>query len=69
MSIGFSSQGYWHGLPFPPSKDLPNLGSKLVSLAFPALAGRFFTTIATWEATILKKVKKEKAQIELENSK
>ena len=41
LSIGFSWQEYWSGLPFPPPGDLPNLGIKPVS---PALADRFFTT-------------------------
>jgi len=35
-----------------PPGDLPNLGTKLVSLMSPALAGRFFTTSATREAHI-----------------
>ena len=26
LSMGFSRQGYWSGLPFPPSGDLPSLG-------------------------------------------
>ena len=29
--------------------DPPNLGIELVSLVFPALAGRFFTNSTTWE--------------------
>ena len=37
-------------LPFPTPGDLPNQGIEPESLAFPALAGRFFTTNATWEA-------------------
>ena len=41
LSMGFSRQEYWHGLPFLSSGDLPNPGNKPVS---PALAGRFFTT-------------------------
>ena len=49
LSMGFSKQEYWSGLPFPPSGDLPNPGIKLMSLVSPALAGRFFTTSATWE--------------------
>ncbi|CAI9151714.1 unnamed protein product [Rangifer tarandus platyrhynchus] len=32
------------GLPFPTPGDLPNPGIELLSLASPALAGRFFTT-------------------------
>ena len=39
-----------NGLPFPTPGDLPNLGIKRASLMSPALAGRFFTTSATWEA-------------------
>ena len=41
LSMGFSWQEYWSGLPFPPSGDLPNLGIEPMS---PALAGGFFTT-------------------------
>ena len=44
LSIGFSRQEYWSGLPFPPPGDLPDLGIEPSSPASPALAGRFFTT-------------------------
>ena len=44
-------QEYWSELPCPPPGDLPNPGIKPVSLVSPALAGRFFTISATWEAT------------------
>ena len=40
MSMGYSRQEYWNGLPFPPQGDLPDPGIKPAS---PALAGRFFT--------------------------
>ena len=53
LSMGFSRQGYWSGLPCPPPGDLPNLGIKPASLTSPALAGKFFTTGTTWEAHIL----------------
>ena len=43
LSMGFSRQEYWSGLPFPPLGDLPNPGIESLSLASPALAGRFFT--------------------------
>ena len=49
LSIGFSRQEYWSGLPCPPPGDLPNLGIKCASLMSPALAGGFFTTSTTWE--------------------
>ena len=35
----------------PSSRELPDPGIEPVSLASPALAGRFFTTSASWEAT------------------
>ena len=39
LSMGFSRQPYWSGLPCPPPGDLPDPGIKLVSLMSPALAG------------------------------
>ena len=48
LSMGFSRQEYWSGLPFPSPGNLPNP----VSLMSPALAGGFFTIITTWEAPI-----------------
>ena len=50
LSMGFSRQEYWSGLPCPPPGDLPHPGIKPASLASPALAGGFFTASATWEA-------------------
>jgi len=44
LSMGFSKQEHWSGLPFPPPGDLPNPGIEPASLASPALAGGFFTT-------------------------
>ena len=41
LSMGFSRQEYWSGLPFPPPGNLPNPGIKPTS---PALAGGCFTT-------------------------
>ena len=42
LSVEFSRQEYWSGLPFPLPENLPNPGIKPVSLASPALAGGFF---------------------------
>ena len=39
LSVGFSRQEYWSGLPCPPPGDLPNPG---IEPASPALSGRFF---------------------------
>ena len=47
LSVRFSRQEYWGGLPCPPPGDLPNPGIKLASLMSPALADRLFTTSAT----------------------
>ena len=41
LSMEFSRQEYWSGLPFSPAGDLPHPGIKPAS---PALAGKFFTT-------------------------
>ena len=48
LSIGFSRQEYWSGLPCPPLGDLLDPGIKPSSLVSSALADRFFTTSATW---------------------
>ena len=50
LSMGFSRPESWHGLPFPSPGGLPDPGIGPMSLMSPALAGRFFTTSATWEA-------------------
>ena len=48
LSIGFSKQEYWSGLPGPPPGIFPTQGlnpSHYVS----CIAGGFFTTSATWD--------------------
>ena len=42
LSMEFSRQEYWSGLPLPSLGDLPNWGIEPVS---PALAGGFFTIV------------------------
>ena len=49
LSMGFPRQEYWSGLPFPSPGHLPDPGIEPVS---PALAGGFFTTSTTWEASL-----------------
>ena len=44
LSMEFSRQEYWNGLPFPPPGDLPDPGIEPTSLASSALAGEFFST-------------------------
>ena len=50
LSMGFSRQEYWSGLPGPPSEDLPNPRIEPVCRMSPALADVFFTINTAWEA-------------------
>ena len=50
LSMGFSRQEYWNGLPFPSPEDLPYPGIEPVSLTPPVLTGGSFTTSPTWKA-------------------
>ena len=64
LSMEFSSQEYWSGLPCPPAGYLPDPGIKPTSLMSPALASRLFTTSTTWEvpfsAILQRKIKRIK---------
>ena len=51
LSEGFSRQEYWSGLPCPPPGDRLDPEIEPMSLMSPALAGGFFTTSTTWEAS------------------
>ena len=64
LSMGFSMQEYWGGLPCPPLGDLPNPGIEPMSLMSPALAGNIFTISATWKALTIVRVR-EKCSIYL----
>ena len=61
LSMGFSRQEYWSGLPCPPPGALPDPGIEPTSLMSPALPGGFFTTSATWEPQ--RRVEKQKNTI------
>ena len=50
LSMEFSWQEYWSGLPCPPLGDLHDPGIEPSSFLSPALAGGLFTTSAIWEA-------------------
>ena len=45
LSVEFSRQEYWSGLPFSILGDLPDPQTELTSLVSPALASRSFTTV------------------------
>ena len=49
LSMEFSRQEYWSGLPFPSPRDLPYPG---IELASPSLAGRYVYHCTTWEVDI-----------------
>ena len=53
LSLGFSRQEYWKGLPCPPLGDLPDPWIEPGSPVSPARAGGFSTTVATWEAPVI----------------
>ena len=44
LSMGFSRQEYWSGLPCPPPGDPPDPEIEAESLMSPVLTGGFFTT-------------------------
>ena len=45
LSVEYSRQEYWSGLPFSPPENLPDPEIEPIHLEFPALAGGFFTTV------------------------
>ena len=48
LSMASSRQEYWSGMPFSSPGDLPDPGIDPEFFTFPGLAGKFFTTSATW---------------------
>ena len=54
LSMGFSRQEYWSGLPCPPQGDLPDPGIEPEPMCLTsAMADRFLTTSTMWEAPLL----------------
>ena len=53
LSMEFSRQEYWIGLPCPPPGNFPDPGIEPHLFMFPALAGRLFTTNAACEAFVV----------------
>ena len=44
LSMGFSRQEHYSGLPFPPPESVPDPRTELTAPVSPALAGRFLTS-------------------------
>ena len=61
LSMEFSRQEYWSGLPFPPPGALPDPGVEPKSLVSPALADGFFTSVPLPLAKL--SVKKKRVQV------
>ena len=53
MSMEFSRQEHWNGLPFPTLGDLPNRGIKPMSLAGRQIGRQILHHCATWEGHLL----------------
>ena len=51
LSMRILRQEYWSGLLYLLPGDLPDPGIEPITLISPALAGRFFTTSASWKET------------------
>ena len=52
LSVEFSRQEYWRGLPLPSPGNLPDPGIETMSLAPPALAGGLLTTVPPGTPTL-----------------
>ena len=53
LSMGFSRQEFWGGLPCPPPGDLPDPGMETASPVAPALTGRLFSTESPGKPTFI----------------
>ena len=66
LTMGFSRQEYWSGLPCPSPGDLPDPWVEPLTLTSLELAGGFFTTSAIWEAWKMVRRFLKKLKIELQ---
>ena len=62
LSVGFSRQESWGGLPFPPPGDPPNPGMEPPSLWSPALAEGVFSTVPPGKPCSLRQTKSKQAR-------
>ena len=68
LTVRFSRQDSWSGLPCPFPGDLPHPGMEPTSLRSPVLAGGFFTPSATWKPEPSTWVQHQKCQGDLNSS-
>ena len=64
LSLGFSRQEYWSGLPFPFPGSLPDPGIKPKSPGSPALAGGFITIEPPWKPVLHSVLEIDSAEME-----
>ena len=65
LSMGFSRQEHWSGLPCSPLRDLPDPGTEPMSLLSPTLAEGFFTTESPGKPSVSMRVYNEGKSIRL----
>ena len=63
LSMGFSRQKYWSGLPCPPPSHFPDPGIEPEFLVSPTLAGKFFTTAPSGKTMMRFKCKHKNIQL------
>ena len=67
LSMGFSRQEYWSGVPCPSSGDRHDSGIEPTSPMSPALAGGFLTTSTSWETLYYTYMFVQNKKLKLEN--
>jgi hypothetical protein len=65
LSMGFSRQECWSGLPFPSPGDLPDPGTEPASLISPTVAVWFFITSVTWEDPGEKEERQKRRELQI----
>ena len=65
LSMEFSSQQYWSGLPFAPPGDMPDPGIEPMSPSSPLAISRFFTTKPSRKSNIQRRYFINKATYQL----
>ena len=68
LSMEFSKQQCWNGLPFSPPGEIPDPGIEPMSLVPPTLTGGFFITIATLASQVAQWIKKSPAMQETQKT-
>ena len=65
LSMGFSSEESWSGLPFPPPGDLPDPGMEPVSAVSPAMQARSSPT-ELWGLSLKESISRHEGKVQEE---